>query len=197
MTTMLDLDSPCRELKRLAAGVTDDQLGARTPCEHYTVGDLLDHLMGLTLAFREAATKSAGPESAAGPDGASVAHLDPDWRRRLPAQLDELVAAWKNPEAWEGMTEAGGVTLPADVMGSVVVDELVLHGWDLARGTGQPFTCDPDSTQACYEFTAAMSEPGQEDGRVGLFGPVVEVPSDAPLLHRALAFSGRDPSWPG
>lgn len=80
-------------------------------------------------------------------------------------------------------------------MGSVVVDELVLHGWDLARGTGQPLEVDPQSTQAVFEFTAAMSAPGEETGREGLFGPVIEVPDDAPLFERALGFSGRDPGW--
>ena len=194
MTRMLDLDPPARQLETLLTNVRDDQLPARTPCETYTVGDLLDHLMGLTVAFRDAATKSTGPE-AAGPGGASGANLDPDWRRRLPVQLRDLVSAWRDSAAWEGTTEAGGVTLPADVMGMVVVDELVLHGWDLARGTGQPFECDPASTQVCFEFTSMASAPGEEKGREGLFGPIVEVAPDAPLLHRALGLSGRDPAW--
>ncbi len=32
-------------------------------------------------------------------------------------------------------------------------------------------------------------------GREGLFGPVVDVPADAPLLDRVIGLSGRDPSW--
>jgi uncharacterized protein (TIGR03086 family) len=85
--------------------------------------------------------------------------------------------------------------MPAAVMGKVAVDELVLHGWDLARGTGQPFACDPASTQAVFEFTSMMSQPSEAAGREGLFGPVVDVPADASLLDRALGFSGRDPAW--
>ncbi|MGH4019383.1 MAG: TIGR03086 family metal-binding protein [Pseudonocardiaceae bacterium] len=200
MTTILDFDPPARQLTRLVNGVTDDQLVARTPCEAYTVGDLLDHLMGLTIAFRNAATKSTGsedgePAQVSRPGEASAAHLRPDWRSRLPVQLSELVAAWKDPAAWEGTTEAGGVTLPADVMGRVAINELVLHGWDLARGTGQPFACDPTIAQACFEFTSMMSAPGEEAGREGLFGPVVEVSPDAPLFDRVLGLSGRHPSW--
>lgn len=149
--TVPDLGPAARQLEKLLSGVTDDQLAARTPCEAYTVGDLLDHLMGLTIAFRNAATKSTGstgggddaPASTSGPGEVSAANLPPDWRSRLSSQLEELVAAWKDPAAWEGITEAGGVTMPAEVMGVVAVDELVLHGWDLARGTGQPFECDP------------------------------------------------------
>ncbi|MGI8693855.1 MAG: TIGR03086 family metal-binding protein [Geodermatophilaceae bacterium] len=195
MTTMLDLGPPAQQLTTLLEGLTDDQLAARTPCERSTVGDLLDHLMGLTLAFTFAAQKAGDPAQSSSPPGWSVRNLAPDWRTRLPRQLEDLVAAWREPDAWEGMTEAGGVTLPAEVMGSVAMDELVLHSWDLARGTGQPFEPDPASTAVVLGFTSAMSEPGQDAAREGLFGPVVDVPVDEPDFQRALGLSGRDPYW--
>lgn len=194
--TILDLDPPARQLMTLLDGVTDDQLPARTPCVAYTVGDLLDHLMGLTIAFRNAAAKTTGAaasdESVPAPGVVSAANLHPEWRRRLPMQLDELVAAWRNPDAWEGTTEAGGVSLPAAVAGRVAMNELVIHGWDLARATGQPFECDPHSTEVSF---ALLSQSTDEEGEEGLFGPVVEVPADAPLIDRAVGLSGRAPSW--
>jgi uncharacterized protein (TIGR03086 family) len=197
MTTPFDLGPAADQVKALVRGVTVDDLSAPTPCEGTSVAAMLAHVMGLTRAFTDAATKTtpAPGTPQPGPGTASAASLDPAWRALLPAQLDELVAAWRDPAAWEGMAEAGGVTLPADVMGMVALDELVLHGWDLARGTGQPFACDPASTQACFAFTAQSAEPGQEAGREGVFGPVVDVPADAPMFDRALGFSGRDPAW--
>ena len=80
-------------------------------------------------------------------------------------------------------------------MATVALDELVLHGWDLARATGQAYEPDPASAQAVFEFTSAMSTPEHLDSREGLFGPVVEVAPDAPLFDRALGFAGRDPGW--
>jgi len=197
MTTILDLGPAADQVKRLVAGVTDDQLPAQTPCQGTSVAAMLDHFMGLTRAFHDAATKTPPSRGAGqpGPGTASAANLDSEWRQRLPEQLDALVAAWQDPAAWEGMTEAGGVTMPAEVMGLVALDELVLHGWDLASGTEQPFACDPASTQACFAFTSKSAEPGEEAGREGVFGPVVDVPATAPLLDRALGFSGRDPAW--
>ena len=124
MTTILDLGPAAEQVKTLVAGVTDDQLSAPTPCEGTPVAAMLDHFVGLTAAFRDAAMKSIPPGGSPQP-AASASHLDPDWRRLLPQQLDDLVAAWKEPAAWEGMTEAGGVTMPAAVMGKVAVDELV------------------------------------------------------------------------
>ena len=197
MTTILDLGPAADQVKALVAGVTDDQLPAQTPCEGTSVATILDHFMGLTRAFHDAATKTPPPQGAVqpGPGTASDANLDPEWRQRLPEQLDALAVAWKDPAAWEGMAEAGGVTMPAAVMGLVALDELVLHGWDLARGSGQSFACDPASTQAVFEFTSQTAEPEQAASREGLFGPVVDVPAEAPLFDRALGLSGRDPAW--
>jgi hypothetical protein len=57
------------------------------------------------------------------------------------------------------MTEAGGLRMPADVMGAVALDQLVLHGWDLAGATSQSFTCDPASTAAVLAFTGVSARP--------------------------------------
>lgn len=192
---MLDLEPAAREVARLLDGVTADQLADPTPCAGTPVAGLLDHLMGLSLAFTWAAQKTTPPPSDGGGPRSAAEHLDPDWREALPQRLTALVQAWRKPRAWEGMASEGGVTLPAEVMGVTALDELVLHGWDLARATYQSFTCDPDSTAAVLSFTSASAQPEQAATREGLFGPVVEVPEDAPDFDRALGFAGRDPHW--
>src|SRR6266542_2620477 len=195
---MLDLDPAAREVARLLDGVTDDQLADPTPCPDYPVAALLDHLMGLSLAFTWAARKTTAAEGGSnesGPGRATAEHLDPDWRTVLPKRLRELAEAWRDPAAWEGMTEAGGVTMPAEGMGAVALDELVLHSWDLARATGQAFRCDPASAAAVLAFTSASAQPELAPSRKGLFGPVVDVPGDAAAFDRALGFAGRDPAW--
>ena len=190
MTRMLDLRPLCRQVSAVAAGVRDEQLAAPTPSD-ITVATLLDHFVGLTAAFRDAATKSSVGSSSA--PSASADNLVDDWRERLPRQLDQLAEAWRDPAAWEGDTEAGGVTMPAKAIGMVAVNELVVHGWDLARATGQDFKPDPDSVEASLEFTTMSAQEGAP--RDGLFGPVVEVPPDAPPLDRTLGLAGRHPGW--
>jgi uncharacterized protein (TIGR03086 family) len=93
------------------------------------------------------------------------------------------------------MSEAGGIPLPGEVAGLVALDEVVLHGWDLARATGQEFRCDPASAEAVLGFTERSAQPDQAAMRTGLFGPVVPVADDAPVFDRALGFAGRDPAW--
>ncbi len=196
---ILDLGPAAREVARLLDGVDDKQLPEPTPCPGYPVAALLDHLMGLSMAFTWAARKAsaaASDSAESGPGMATAEHLDPDWRRLLPRRLDDLTTAWRDEAAWQGTTEAGGVVaMPADMMGAVALDELVLHGWDLARATGQDFRCDPASTAAVLAFTSALAQPEAEAGRAGLFGPAVKVAEDGPAFDRALGFAGRDPAW--
>ncbi|MEV2240615.1 TIGR03086 family metal-binding protein [Micromonospora sp. NPDC049891] len=186
-----NVEPAARALKALLPGVADDQLSAPTPCESWTVGDLLDHLMGLTLAFRTAAEK--GPDPAPdGPGDPSVDQLDPQWRSRLPVRLDELVAAWREPAAWTGETAVGGVVLPAELMGVVALNELVVHGWDLARATGQPYDIDDQTLDTVHRL---VSQQASSDGTPGLFGPSITQPDDAPLLDRVLGLTGRSRGW--
>ncbi|MDN5919356.1 MAG: TIGR03086 family metal-binding protein [Pseudonocardia sp.] len=189
-----DLMPTAHAVAALVRAVRDDQLDAPTPCPDMTVAALLDHLHGLAVAFRDAAAKSVPPGGSTAPVP-SAENLVSDWRESVPAVLGELAAAWAVPEAWTGMTQAGGLELPGEIAGVVALDEIVLHGWDLAAATGQDFRPDDAAVAVCLEFTASISGPGQEVDRHGLFGPVVAVPEGAPAFERALGYAGRDPNW--
>ncbi|MFD7709953.1 TIGR03086 family metal-binding protein [Streptomyces sp. NPDC059785] len=190
--TPLDLGPQALIVARLAAGVRDERLDAVTPCPDLPVRDLLRHLIGLSAAFRDAARKDLGVSTDV-PGGASPRGLGPDWRETLVKALDGLADAWREPAAWTGETRAGGVDLPGSVAGAVAADELVVHGWDLARATGQDYEPDPGALRAAYGFLLAAAEAPNRGG--GAFGPVVPVPEDAPLLDHVIGLSGRDPHW--
>ncbi|MFJ4270607.1 TIGR03086 family metal-binding protein [Streptomyces coelicoflavus] len=191
-TATLDLGPQARILARLADGVRDDRLADPTPCPDLAVRNLLGHLTGLAVAFRDAARKDLGPTTDTSPE-ASVPDIGPGWREELAKVLAELADAWREPGAWTGMTRAGGIDLPGEVAGAVVADELVIHGWDLARATGQEYAPDAAALRAAYGLLAGAAEESDRDQ--GMFGPVVAVPADAPLLERAVGLSGRDPGW--
>ncbi|MFG2715137.1 TIGR03086 family metal-binding protein [Streptomyces goshikiensis] len=191
-TTTFGFGPQTRIVARLVAGVPDAGLGDRTPCPEYAVGELLGHLADLTVAFRDAARKDLGPTTDTAP-GAATPTLPVGWREDLPRVLGELAQAWEDPAAWTGMTRAGGVDLPGDVAAAVAADELVVHGWDLARATGQQYVPDQAALRASHAFLLAALADESRGG--GIFGPVVPVPDDAPLLDRAVGLSGRDPGW--
>lgn len=188
-TAPFDLGPQADEVARVVAGVRDEQLAAATPNEGTPVAGLLDHLVGLTTAF----TMGARKESLTGAPRAAPDQLAADWRTRLPRQLAELAAAWRDPAAWEGDTEVGGARLPGMVMGVVAADEVLVHGWDLAVATGQPYRADPASTEACLELARQFA--AVPEMRDQIYGPVVPVPDDAPAMDRLLGLTGRDPAW--
>ncbi|MGH3456883.1 TIGR03086 family metal-binding protein [Aeromicrobium sp.] len=191
MPVLPDL-SPAAELtSSIVAGVTDDQLDRPTPCPDYAVCDILAHLDGLSVAFAAAAAKELGDMTNTPPGSADFALAD-GWRERIPSQLEALAQAWHDPSAWDGMTRAGGVDMPGEVAGIVALDEVVLHGWDLAKGTGQAY--EPDlSTASVVNWFLVESRKG--DVPEDLFGPVVEVGDDAQTFDHALGLAGRDPDW--
>jgi uncharacterized protein (TIGR03086 family) len=140
-TDMTDLSPACQRTADVLARVTDEQLNQPTPCEKLRLDELIAHVGMLAQAFTAAARKDFGPLTDTPPtDGAEI---DDDWRASYPQRLEELASAWKDPEAWQGMTRAGGVELPAEVMGSVALAEVVIHGWDVARG-GRALRMRPD-----------------------------------------------------
>jgi uncharacterized protein (TIGR03086 family) len=190
MTTALDLAPQAAEVARVIAGVRDDQLTDPTPCDGTSVAAMLDHFVGLTVAFRLGAEKAPME----GAPSADADHLPADWRERLPEQLDTLVAAWDQPEAWDGTTEVGGVRMPAAAMGVVAANEVLVHGWDLAVATGQPYAVDPLTAEACLEFNKGFAV-GAPEARDAMYGPVVPVADGAPLFDRLLGATGRDPAW--
>jgi uncharacterized protein (TIGR03086 family) len=192
----LDLGPATQRLSALVSGVADSQLGDATPCEEMSVAALLDHLSAFAVGFVIAARKDFSDGGGGRPPAPSGDNLAPDWRTAIPAKLDALAEAWRAPDAWEGMTKAGSLDLPGEVCGVVALDELVLHGWDLAVATGQPYDVEPDHMEAVHGFVTSFEVPPDAPADANqLFGPAIPVPDDAPLLHRTLGKAGRDPAW--
>lgn len=171
----------------IVAGIPDDALGAPTPCPDYDVAGLLGHLIHRAPQLIGAAAKeevSAGEQAPADPA---------TWRTTLVPLVDRLAGAWSRPEAWEGSTRIEGpMEMPASTIGGIVLAELVLHGWDLARATGQEPTWPGPLLETTHQDMAAMAPMGR---KMGAFGPEVPVADDAPALDRLLGTVGRDPSW--
>lgn len=188
---MIDFSTACQRTADVAANVTDDQLSASTPCADFSVGDVVHHLGGLALAFAAAARKDRGPLTGT-PPTVDASQLDPDWRTDYPSRLTELAQAWMDRAAWQGMTRIAAMDMPGEAVGPVALTEVVIHGWDVARATGQTYDVDPDIADAVLANVAQFAAQGPVEG---LFGPAVPVADDASVLDRIIALSGRDPAW--
>ncbi|GAB3253980.1 TIGR03086 family metal-binding protein [Kineosporia babensis] len=191
---MFDFAPATREATRLLQGIRSEHLDGRTPCEKWPVVQVLNHLHGLSQAFTAGAEKRPLPFD--GPPPEPDAGLPENWRAELPQLLDGLAAAWTRPEAWEGMTQVGGVDMPGQVCALVALDEVVVHSWDLAVATGQTIAVDPAVAATLLEFWSAQ-DTDQDDLplRSVIFGEVVQVVDQATVFEQVLALTGRDPQW--
>jgi uncharacterized protein (TIGR03086 family) len=116
-----------------------------------------------------------------------------DWAKDYAAQLEKTVAAWAEPGATEGaFAMGGGDPYPTSALGGMFLSELVTHGWDLARATGQELKVSEEVARAVLDLNTGMSAEAQQQG---LFGAPVPVDAGAPTLERAVAVTGRDPAW--
>ncbi|MGK3200612.1 TIGR03086 family metal-binding protein [Amycolatopsis sp. MEPSY49] len=176
------------EFLRIAHAAAD--LSAPTPCAGYDVRGLLNHLLYWGPWLVAAGRREAPPEPSVAE--ASAGLVTADWRAALEKHTETLVDVFGTPAAWEGTTALGTAELPAAVVGDMVLGEFVLHGWDLARASGQELRCAPEAATAVYESAVAMGEQARSRG---VYGEAVAVPEDASPLERALGASGRDPGW--
>lgn len=186
---VIDIRPPAARLARIVAALDDDDLGRPTPCAAMSVGDLVDHVAVFAERFVGSGRKLPMPDAPAPPPDA--ANLEDGWRERVAGALLDLAEAWSSSAAWEGTSYAGTIEMPAAMAGRVALDELVVHGWDLAVATGQRYEASDAEVEGALEFVATFDIPADR----GIFAAPIVVPDDARPLDRLLGLTGRDPSW--
>jgi uncharacterized protein (TIGR03086 family) len=178
------------EADRLAHTVTPEQLSGPTPCGEMDTRALINHWVLYTShGLEHRAMREPMSEELIARDFAA----EPDWANAYGAQLRRAVAAWAAPQAWEGEIDLGGGSMmPASEIAAMMLAEMVLHGWDVAKATGRDFHASPELGAATEEIVAKYAEIYREYKG---FGAPIDVPEGATALERALAMSGRDPGW--
>ena len=68
--------------------------------------------------------------------------------------------------------------------------DIVIHKWDLAKGTGQDTSLDAGLAEACYGAMQMGAEMGRQQG---VFGPEIQVSMTASIQDKLLGLSGRQP----
>jgi uncharacterized protein (TIGR03086 family) len=188
VNTHAEMAAAAAETIRIVDGVSAAQFSDPTPCGDWDVQALLNHIILWTAYSAEQRAR-----------GGSVAEelmtkdfaAEPGFAADYAKQAGRAVDAWSDPAAWEREIGVMGNATPAADIAALLIAELVLHGWDLARATGQEYRCD-DAVAAVVLQT--VNEQGELFRQYQGFAEPVTVPAGAPLFDQALALSGRDPS---
>jgi uncharacterized protein (TIGR03086 family) len=180
--------------ERKVAAVRPEQWSNQSPCASWDARGVVEHIVvmhGVMLRPLDRALSTA-PLTSDDPLAAFRAA-----RADIEAVLQDPALA-----ATECDTPGGRMTV-AQQIDEVVSDDMVLHGWDLARATGQDDAMDPEDVERQWSINSAIPAelmekyrtPGAFGPGIEVFGPEVKVPEDAPLQDRLLGLIGRDPGW--
>jgi uncharacterized protein (TIGR03086 family) len=90
----------------------------------------------------------------------------------------------------DAFSQPGVIERTGPALGIAFADQL-LHGWDLAKATGQDATMPAGLAEAAYAMVHGRFT---DDQRKGVFKPEVQVGADASAQDRLLAYTGRDPA---
>jgi uncharacterized protein (TIGR03086 family) len=172
------LDQLAPALGGVTGGITPDQLGNPTACAALTVEGILDHMVQGATMFAAAFRGEPAPDAPEPGDG-----LD-----RIGPALGDLVAALHSPGALDRTIASPFGDMPgADFARYVVLDGLV-HGWDLARATGQPYDPPAAVVDAATAYAHEVLGP-YRDGDT--FADATEPPVGASPMERLAAYTGR------
>ena len=173
----------------IAAEVTAADLDRPTPCEGWTVRDLLAHVIGGNLMAAALLDGASRDEAIAVLDGIVI---DGDAIVAVRASIDAQARAFASPDALTTTVHHPAMDMPGAQLLGFRVGDLLVHSWDLARAIGADETLDAD----VVAVVATNIEPMRPFiGQVGMFGdgPSGEV-DDAPDAQlRLLDLMGRRP----
>ena len=170
--------------------LTEDDLSRPSPCTEYTVGEVGQHVVrSMVLLASVASDPAAGAVgsvgSAAGPVGPAAGSLE----EQVAVTTGAALAAWRR-RGVGGTVAVGRSTLPADLAFEIIPMELLVHGWDVARATGQQIDVPPEVADHLLGRARALVT---EDKRGRSFAAEVPAGPQASALQRLIAFTGRVP----
>jgi uncharacterized protein (TIGR03086 family) len=183
------LDRAHAEVRRRLESVAADQWDLPTPCEGWSVKDLVQHMaVGATMSCQILAGQPWTRDTVV-EEVSSAPDLKAEWERRTAEERVGFAAP-----------SALGRTVALPVMGDIPcaqflgmrVGDALLHAWDLARAIDVD---DELAVELVAEVWANMSPMAGFIGNSGFFGsgPSGEVGEDAPLQSLLLDLSGRRP----
>lgn len=180
--------------ERLVRGTAPDQWNRPSPCADWTARDVVGHIVDMHAAMLRPIDRGLSPAPS----------LSDDPLAAFLAARADVEALLIDPDmANLRIDSPGGPTTVAQHVDQVVSDDMVLHGWDLAKATGQDASMDPADVERMWagntsippDMMQLLRTPDAFGPGVVVFGPEVAVADDAPLQDRLVGFIGRDPAW--
>jgi uncharacterized protein (TIGR03086 family) len=177
---LADLDAAIAGAERIVAGIRQDQWGLPTPCDGVDVRGMVNHLVAGNIAF---AALISGTE----PPDRDADHLGDEPVGAFRASDGLLAAALRTPGVQERTYALPFGPVPGPALAGIRITELLGHGWDLARATGQR----PEFPDDVAARGLAQARDQLRSRSPGPFAPEKPVADGAPVIDQLAAFLGR------
>jgi uncharacterized protein (TIGR03086 family) len=190
----MDQVATMRRVIEVTGNVVDniepDQLDNPSPCEAWTVRDVLNHITGGAEMFALCVRDGSVPDEQLG-EIMTGDRLGDDYKASFHQAADAANASFAIPGAMDRIVKLPFGEMPAGMAIDIAIFDVTTHAWDLAKATGQSTNLDPEVAEVAYRVAQTMLN---DDMRgLGIFGPEVEAAPDAPAADRLAALAGRTP----
>lgn len=186
-----DNDRAFTAVQHLVDGVATDQWTAATPCPDWNVRELLNHVTAGNVIFARLATGERAPGRIT-PEERATEWLGANPADGFRASGKVMHDAFLTPGVLENRYQTPFMgEQPGTALVRMRTNELLIHGWDLARATGQENNLPGDLAENAL---AAWRTRLGDRPREGMpFGEPVTISDDAPAIDRLAAYLGRQP----
>jgi uncharacterized protein (TIGR03086 family) len=169
------------------AGVQRDQWEDPTPCDDWDVRVLVNHIvsgnwwaaeLGAGKTIEEVGNRLDGDVMAEDPTGT------------YDASAAAAAAVFRAPGALERPCAVSYGPVPGEIYCGHRLLDVLIHGWDVAKATGQDTTLPPDLVEACIEVVEPQAELLAGSG---MFATGVAADASSDRQTYLLAILGRRP----
>jgi uncharacterized protein (TIGR03086 family) len=185
------LDQAHQALRGAVAGVAAQDWNRPSPCEQWTITQVLQHAAGDQLGFASTITGEDGPtEDPFAPSGT----FDGDPATIADSAMQAASAAWARYDDETAIAPSpippGSMTVFLGV-GACALDAAV-HAWDIAVGSGQPNPLTVQLAQALMPVATSIVEPLRA---YGAYAPALAPEPGDDDVAALLRYLGRRPDW--
>ena len=170
------------------AATKEGQLHSPTPCSEWDVETLLNHMLWTMLSYASLGEHGRLEERRTRPTVSGGAYSP-----RFRSLADRGRAAWSAAGALKRECDFPFLgRAPGGVVLGVHVADLLIHGWDLSRATGQDDRMDEGCAEFALHFSKAVLVTERRDH---YFDPPIESPNLGNAQATLIAYSGRHVNW--
>ena len=176
--------------EKILAGVSPDQLDLATPCASWKVRDVISHIAGNGYWFAAIAETGVAPDR---PDNAAPDVTGGDYKAVFTDGSERAIAAFA--AGMDKTLQLPWGEMPAAAFLVMASADQFVHGWDLAKATGQSTELDEDLAAQFLEFyRPVIPDVFRGPDEAGApFGQVVSVSESTGVVAQLAAFLGRRP----